>query len=185
MATFVRGIGYASRNVRPSKTKPLGPAAMFMYLKEKSTLGFTISVRYTMVALSSSQEASAASFSRLSLAPRWISLPLSSSASVMVESCVAPRGIDDAAIWREGKGGNVVINIEQRLFEIGALRASRRQRAAANYGANERAQISHPAKAANGAGAGHGVGWGAVYVWQQGSRAGVNSVTSTRVSSGS
>src|SRR5258708_5136069 len=98
---------------------------------------------------------------------------------------VAPRRIEDGAIGREGKGGNVVINIEQRLCEIGALRASRRQRAAANYGAKERAQISHPAKAANGAGAGHGVGWGAVYVWQQGSRAGVNSVTSTRVSSGS
>src|SRR5260370_21380324 len=91
MVKLVRGMGHESRKVRLSKRGALGPEVMLTYLKEERTRGFTTSVRKAMVALSSSQEASAASLSRLSLPPRRISLPLSSSASVMVEACVAPR----------------------------------------------------------------------------------------------
>jgi len=205
IAKFVRGVGSASKNVRPSNTKPAATGDVHVLEREKvpSLHNFR---QVNDVALSISQVASYASFSRLSFAPKRISLPLSSIARVMMESCVVPcssttdvvkscarisrplatsERIDDVAerriaarefspcsrrrrlppvscsqmssrsshiAWCENGGARnrqcgrrertrtremSSFNVEQRLFNVGALPARRRERAAADDHTNE------------------------------------------------
>jgi hypothetical protein len=74
---------------------------------------------------------------------------------------VAANGINDAAVGREGERGNILVDVKERLVEVEALRTRGGKGTAASDRAEQRAEISEPAIAANGARAGHGVGCGA------------------------
>src|SRR5260370_15902142 len=98
---------------------------------------------------------------------------------------MAIDGISDAAVGGVGESSDFFVDGLERLVEI--LSVSGRQRAAAHDHAHERAETPEPAEAAEGTGTGHclGPGWGPVCSEQQGFCVGVNSISSTRVLSGS
>src|SRR5260370_19347887 len=105
----------------------------------------------------------------------------------VVDFCfpLAIDGIDDASVGGVGEGGDFFVDGLEGLVEI--LGAGGRQRAAAYEGTDQRAKTAEPAKSAYGTGTGHclGPGCGPVNSEQQGFCAGLNSMNSTRVSSGS
>ena len=94
-------------------------------------------------------------------------------------------GIGDASVRRVSEGGDVLVDGLERFVEI--LGLSGRQGTAADDGTYERTEMPEPAKSACGTGTGHCLepGCGPVYSEQQGFCVGVNSMNSTRVSSGS
>src|SRR5260370_1362705 len=97
----------------------------------------------------------------------------------------AVDGIDDAAVGGVGEGGDFLVDGLERFVEI--LGFGGRQSATAHECAYERTKTPEPAKSAERKGTGHflGPGWGPVNSEQQGFCVGVNSMNSTRVSSGS
>src|SRR5260370_18822829 len=97
----------------------------------------------------------------------------------------AVDGIDDAAVGSVGEGGNFLVDGLERLVEI--LGFGGRQSATAHKRAHQRTETTEPAKSAERKETGHflGPGWGPVNSEQQGFCVGVNSINSTRVSSGS
>ncbi len=98
---------------------------------------------------------------------------------------MAIDGIGDAAVGGVGEGGDFLVDGLEWLVEI--LSFGGRQRAAAHDGTHERTETTEPTKAAERTGTSHclGPGCGPVYSEQQGFCTGVNSMNSTRVSSGS
>src|SRR5882724_286054 len=97
----------------------------------------------------------------------------------------AVDGIDDAAVGSVGESGDLFVDGLQGLVEI--LSFGGWQRAAAHDRTYERTKTAEQAKSAERKGAGHflGPGCGPVNSEQQGFSLGVNSMNSTRVSSGS
>src|ERR1700738_4485382 len=69
----------------------------------------------------------AAAFSAIFLQPDVIALEV-----ILLSVKMVAHGIDDPAVGSKGERGDIFIDIEQRLFDVRALRARWRQRAAAN-----------------------------------------------------
>src|SRR5207302_7676589 len=103
----------------------------------------------------------------------------------VVDFCFHPAidGINDAAVGGVREGGDVFVDGLERLVEV--LSAGGGKGTAARDETEQRAELAKPPEAAAREGASHGFGCGPVYSEQQGFCVGVNSMNSTRVSSGS
>src|SRR2546430_1517025 len=103
----------------------------------------------------------------------------------VVDFCFHPAvdGINDAAVGGVREGGDIFVDGLERFVEI--LGAGGGKGTAAGEKTEQRAELTEPAEAAARKGASHGFGCGPVYSEQQGFCVGVNSMNSTRVSSGS
>jgi len=103
----------------------------------------------------------------------------------VVDFCFHPAidGVDNAAVGGVREGGDIFVDGLERFVEI--LGAGSGKGTAAGEKTEQRAKLAEPPEAAASAGASHGFGCGPVYSEQQGFCVGVNSINSTRVSSGS